>query len=493
MTSLLSGLETAAAPLMEPTKGSAVEQPLPAGGADPEKFNWTEVWYPLHYVRDLDPTQPTPFTLLGEDLVIWWEPITKQWRVFADQCPHRLARLSEGRVSEDGQLECPYHGWSFSGTGACESIPQLEDNASALNSPRACVRSLPTRIEQGLLFAYPGKPENAEATAVPIIEPMEDNSGDWICIDTFRDLPYDALTLIENVLDASHVPYTHHNTVGNRANAAPVELEVLEAGKHGFMGTWAEGPRRGALGRQDTRFIAPNLMWHDLTSKQFGRTLTVVYATPIRKGQCRLFARFPFKFASKLPKFFIGITPRWYSHINQNKILEDDQIFLHFQERYLAQRGGSSEFARVFYLPTAADRYISQLHQWLNDFAAEPFPQEALPPSPPTRTQLLDRYHSHTLHCASCRGALHNIQRLQVAAKIGAAIAWSLMPVLIALQMPLWGAIGLSALALGFFGGSWGLGRLERKFFEGQMVPPRNQVSRNAKAEKNLRKDKKKL
>ncbi|MEQ9236500.1 MAG: hypothetical protein RIG66_20715 [Coleofasciculus sp. E2-BRE-01] len=33
-------------------------------------------------------------------------------------------------------------------------------------------------------------------------------------------------------------------------------------------------------------------MWHDLTSKQFGRTMTVVYATPIRKGECRLFARY---------------------------------------------------------------------------------------------------------------------------------------------------------------------------------------------------------
>jgi len=27
----------------------------------------------------------------------------------------------------------------------------------------------------------------------------------WICLNTFRDLPYDALTLLENVLDSSHV------------------------------------------------------------------------------------------------------------------------------------------------------------------------------------------------------------------------------------------------------------------------------------------------
>ena len=78
-------------------------------------------------------------------------------------------------------------------------------------------------------------------------------------------------------------------------------LEVIESGKNGFNGTWEEGPRRGKLGRQDTTFIAPSLMWHDLTSKQFGRTITAVYATPTRKGECRLFARFPFTYASKLP------------------------------------------------------------------------------------------------------------------------------------------------------------------------------------------------
>jgi len=61
--------------------------------------------------------------------------------------------------------------------------------------------------------------------------------------------------------------------------------------------------------------------------------LTVVYATPICKGECRLFARFPFKFLAKLPGFFIKLRPGWYYHLGQNGVLEDDQIFLHYQER----------------------------------------------------------------------------------------------------------------------------------------------------------------
>ena len=42
-----------------------------------------------------------------------------------DQCPHRLAALSEGRLTASGDLQCAYHGWAFDGaTGECTSIPQ---------------------------------------------------------------------------------------------------------------------------------------------------------------------------------------------------------------------------------------------------------------------------------------------------------------------------------------------------------------------------------
>ena len=133
------------------------------------------------------------------------------------------------------------------------------------------------------MFVYPGVKQNADKTPIPIIEPMEEDPDAWVCLNIFRDLPYDALTLLENVIDASHIPYTHHKTVGNRSNVAALDLEIIESDKHGFNGIWEEEPRKGKLGTQYTTFTAPCLVWHDLTSKQFGRTLTVVYTTPISK------------------------------------------------------------------------------------------------------------------------------------------------------------------------------------------------------------------
>jgi phenylpropionate dioxygenase-like ring-hydroxylating dioxygenase large terminal subunit len=245
---------------------------------------WTEQWWPISYLQDLDPQRPNRFTLLERDLVIWWDQQGESWRVFPDVCPHRLVPLSEGRINDAGQLECPYHGWSFDGDGQCRQIPQALENTQP-DSRRSRCASLPTASAQGLLFVWMGSPDSADPEQLPLVPALEENPDSWTVQDTFRDLPMDAVTLLENVLDVSHVPFTHHKTVGKRENAAPVEATITAEDASGFKAYWEEGPRRGKLGAQSTTFLAPQLMWHDLTAKGFGRILTVVYAVPIRRGE----------------------------------------------------------------------------------------------------------------------------------------------------------------------------------------------------------------
>jgi phenylpropionate dioxygenase-like ring-hydroxylating dioxygenase large terminal subunit len=456
----------------------SVNEMLP-GGSDPNFFDCQEAWYAVHYLEDLDKSKPTPFTLLGRNIVIWWEQQTQSWKTFVDECPHRLAPLSEGRINSDGLLECPYHGWSFSGTGNCQHIPQQVEGAKAESSKRACVASLPTTERQGILFVYAGNPENAAKTKVPIVDALEESPHEWVVINMFRDLPYDALTLLENILDPSHVPFTHHQTVGNRANARPLELEVVESGKHGFQGIWKQGLQAKLSGKQSTTFVAPCVMWHDINSQERGRILTVVYATPIRKGECRLIARFPFKFPSKLPGLFIKLRPRWYYHIGQNGVLEDDQIFLHYQERYLEAKGGSSKFTQAFYLPTKADSFVFEYHQWLNQYKADPFPGETLPPPLPTE-KLLDRYHSHTAKCSSCRTALARIQQLKFWCGVVTIVALASTPLMRFLDTtsPLVAVIE-TVIPFAFAAAWFRLSKLQKQFYEGRAIPPRNLPEKN--------------
>lgn len=269
---------------------SASAELLPTASAQ-QSLAWRNAWYPVAFLRDLDPDRPTGFTLLGDDLVLWFdrkgtegaEAAGGQWRAFADVCPHRLVPLSEGRLNAAGELECPYHGWSFDGQGRCTAIPQASGGSQPSDRRSSC-RAYTTATGQDMLFVFAGASEVAAAVPLPLVPVLEDKQAGWLVQDTFRDLPYDALTLLENVLDVSHVPFTHHATVGRRETAGPVDLRLEQAGPEGFSGVWEEGPRRGKLGSQFTTFLAPGLMWHDLTARGFARILTVVYATPTRPG-----------------------------------------------------------------------------------------------------------------------------------------------------------------------------------------------------------------
>jgi len=432
-------------------------------------MSWSEHWYPVAYLADLDQRRPSAFTLLDQNLVLWWDRTACEWRAFADVCPHRLVPLSEGRLNDQGELECPYHGWSFDGLGRCTAIPQAGVGVDPAALRSSC-RSYATASCQGLLFVFAGQADHAAAVPLPLIPEVEEPG--WLIQDIHRDLPMDALTLLENVLDVSHVPFTHHRTVGRRENASPVQAELTSFGPEGFTAFWQEGPRRGALGSQSTTFAAPCLMWHDLTAKGFARFLTVVYATPTRRGECRLFARFPFRFSSPIPRLLLGLRPTWLQHIANHTILEDDQVFLHWQERALAQRGGSAAFTKACYLPTAADVYVKALHDWVNRYAGEPFPGQPLPPLLGRRA-LMDRYGAHTSHCHACGAALTRIRSVR---------QWvppSLWLVLLAI---LWwhtlGALGLGlGLAAGLFLLEGQLSRWERQLLVGDGHPPRNALS----------------
>ncbi|HAC64994.1 MAG TPA: pheophorbide a oxygenase, partial [Cyanothece sp. UBA12306] len=57
--------------------------------------------------------------------------------------------------------------------------------------------------------------ELAQQTPLPLSPQIDTNKG-FVWSSYVRDLPYDWQTLVENVADPSHVPFTHHGVQGNR-------------------------------------------------------------------------------------------------------------------------------------------------------------------------------------------------------------------------------------------------------------------------------------
>ncbi|CAN6280909.1 unnamed protein product [Urochloa humidicola] len=161
--------------------------------SEQEQFDWLDQWYPFAPVCDLDPRVPHGKTVLGLDVVAWFDRGAGEWRVFDDACSHRLAPLSEGRIDDKGRLQCVYHDWCFDDAGACKFIPQ----APALGPPvhknsRACVASYPCVVQNNILWFYPrAEPEYRDLLQRkrPPLIPEIDGPGS-VTVYGIRDLPY---------------------------------------------------------------------------------------------------------------------------------------------------------------------------------------------------------------------------------------------------------------------------------------------------------------
>jgi nitrite reductase/ring-hydroxylating ferredoxin subunit len=87
-------------------------------------FGLADGWWPVAHSSEVH-RHPGAFRLGNQDLAIYRD-LTGTVRAVADRCPHRRLPLSMGRLTEDGSIQCPYHGWSFDGaTGRCTAIPNL--------------------------------------------------------------------------------------------------------------------------------------------------------------------------------------------------------------------------------------------------------------------------------------------------------------------------------------------------------------------------------
>ena len=81
-------------------------------------------WHAVMPLSHLAGGQPQPFTLLGEDIVLFLDA-QGQPAALKDRCCHRTAKLSKGRCV-NGALQCGYHGWTYNAAGRVIRIPQYD-------------------------------------------------------------------------------------------------------------------------------------------------------------------------------------------------------------------------------------------------------------------------------------------------------------------------------------------------------------------------------
>ncbi|MGL5131046.1 MAG: Rieske 2Fe-2S domain-containing protein [Planktothrix sp.] len=415
------------------------------------QFNFFQQWYPLSILTDIDPKRPKSVTVLGIRLVIWKPEKQQHYQVFLDQCPHRLASLSEGRIDEKtGNLMCSYHGWEFDAQGICSRIPQAEN--PELVKDKFCVQVFPTREQQGILWVWadPLSAELAAKTPLPLSSKINPENG-FVWTSYFRELEYDWSTLVENIADPSHVPIAHHGLQGRREHARPVPLELIESSLN-----LIEVNTPGYL--RSIQFEPPCRLEYEIAFPSGKKMQILVYCIPVLPGKSRAIGLFAQNFSKTLHR----ITPEWWEHIMlRNLVFDSDMVLLHQQERFLQQKPTGETWKTAYKMPTSADRLIIEFRKWFDHYCDGQLPWQKLNipvpdyfPFNDNRQQLLDIYHQHTQNCTSCSNALNNIKKLQLGLLIYFLLTVSgvaLMSDSIRLQ---WGVplIAIALFGLGIYG-----------------------------------------
>jgi phenylpropionate dioxygenase-like ring-hydroxylating dioxygenase large terminal subunit len=197
-------------------------------------------WHPVAAYADVG-AAPLAALLLTQPLVLWRDA-SGAIQAWADQCPHRGARLSLGRVCQ-GRLECPYHGWQFEASGQCVQVPALPSF-----TPPASYQAqvFQTREQSGLVWVRLDSAGSAELGAAPAV-PAFDAEADTE-LHKLNCGPYEVATsagrIVENFLDMAHFGFVHEGWLGMRqlpdgtvGQATEIPAYQVEATPQGLRAT----------------------------------------------------------------------------------------------------------------------------------------------------------------------------------------------------------------------------------------------------------------
>jgi len=162
-------------------------------------------WYVAAWTHEIEPGRIHARTIVDQPLVIYR---TSDGGMVAleDRCPHRFAPLSMGRLEGDS-LRCMYHGLKFAPDGKCVEIP-----GQKLIPQSACVRRYPLQVVGSWVWIWMGDADKADPATIPPSLALDDPA--------YRlqagQLDYDAdyLLIDDNLLDLSHLSFTHEKTLG---------------------------------------------------------------------------------------------------------------------------------------------------------------------------------------------------------------------------------------------------------------------------------------
>jgi vanillate O-demethylase monooxygenase subunit len=166
--------------------------------------------------------------ILGEPVVLFRRDDGKPVAL-EDRCCHRQAPLSLGKLIGN-IVECGYHGLQFDTTGKCVKVPSQD-----LVPKSAKVKAYPVVERNHWIWIWMGDPAKADPALIEDFHWMDD--PDWRFGGSSLHVEANYLLLVENLLDTTHLPFLHPESLGTDEFARS-EFEVTREGDRIKVTRW---------------------------------------------------------------------------------------------------------------------------------------------------------------------------------------------------------------------------------------------------------------
>jgi len=253
-----------------------------------------------------------------------------------NKCLHRHSELSKGEIV-NGELRCPYHGWTYSKGGKVTSVPS--EGPMSLNGKR-CQKSFPVIEQDGVVWIFMGDDFKSKEK-LPWKFPSISTKG-WSHYFMVTDFNNEVTNLVENFMDVPHTVFVHKGWFRNKSlKQVPITVETKDNGvlvtyhqKEDNIGVLIKpllNPFNEPMEHTD-HFIFPNITRVDYS---FGHNFKYIInsaCTPISTMKTRVYTLI----AYKVP--VIGFLLKPFIHYYTRQVINQDVWIMDLQGRNIDPR-----------------------------------------------------------------------------------------------------------------------------------------------------------
>jgi phenylpropionate dioxygenase-like ring-hydroxylating dioxygenase large terminal subunit len=162
-------------------------------------------WYVAALSKELREDQPLGRVICGEP-VVFYRNLNGSPIALEDRCCHRQTKLSLGTI-EGNDLRCRYHGLKFNSDGTLIEIPSQKSIPEG-----AGVKAYPVIEDQNYIHIFIGEPSGANLQSHYRHENL--SMPHWTSMQAQFSAKCSWRLLVDNLMDFTHVPWSHKNTIG---------------------------------------------------------------------------------------------------------------------------------------------------------------------------------------------------------------------------------------------------------------------------------------